>query len=488
MDRTVMTAGILPDALTDHANAKLFAQLYRRRFRYAPGLGWHRWDGHRWESDEGGSVLWAAGEMGEALAASDPRGVYRQSDLDKHRDRALSTSGIRSMLAHASSFASMVLAPGALDTDPYALCTPGGIIDLHSGLSDHPDPDRHGHTRSTSIAPAEMPTPLWFRFLADTFGDEASGRAMINFLQKLLGYSITGAVDAKIMVFLYGAGCNGKSVLVDVLMRLLGDYAASGPPGFLMARPATGHPTDFAELRGRRLIVCSELQADDRWDEDRVELLTGCHRIEARRVRQTPFSFSPTHKLWFLGNHRPQLSAGRCSFLDRMRVLPFDQVVSDSRRIDNLAETLVREEGPGILNWLIIGANRYLAGDTDLSGTERVKAATAAYAGTEDHVGRFLGERCMLAKGLRADQRDLYVAYQNWCRFEDIAPISSRLFAARVRCAIDRCSIREATGSSQGKFYVGIGLTSEEWSRRTTIRKGMVQAPTDTIRDCKSAR
>ena len=100
-----------------------------------------------------------------------------------------------------------------------------------------------------------MRTPRWHRFLSDTFGEGPEGAEMIDFLHLLLGYSITGDVGGQIMPFLFGSGRNGKSVLLDVLMKLLGDYADAAPPGFLMARPYEGHPTDLAELHGRRVIV-----------------------------------------------------------------------------------------------------------------------------------------------------------------------------------------------------------------------------------------
>ncbi|WP_073213605.1 DNA primase family protein, partial [Streptomyces sp. NBRC 110465] len=356
------------------------------------GLGWYRWDGTRWLSDEDDTVLWVAGEMAESIAVTDPRGVYSDAALHKHRRRALSTSGINALLSQARSAPGMVLGAGALDADPYMLCTPAGVVDLRSGRLRAADPDRDFHSRSTSIGPRRMPTPRWDLFLTDTFGDDEQGREMIRFLHLLLGYSLTGDVGAQVMPFLFGSGKNGKSVLLDVLIKLLGDYADAAPPGFLMARPFEGHPTDLAELHGRRVIVCSEVKPGDRFDESRVKLLTGGDRIKARRMRQDFFSFAPTHKLWLLGNHRPEVGTGGYAFWRRMRLIPFDRVVSDHQKIDNLADILVTEEGPGILNWLITGAHHYLNSPRDLTGPETVRIATTAYAETEDHTGRFLTE------------------------------------------------------------------------------------------------
>ncbi|MGW7081819.1 DNA primase family protein [Streptomyces sp. NPDC054871] len=454
--------GLLPDSLTDRGNAKLFVKLYAADYRHVPGLGWYRWDSTRWQIDEDDTVIWAAGDLAEAIAVNDPRGTHTTTALQQHRRRALSTSGMNAMLSQAKSAPGMVLNAALLDADPYVLCTPTGIVDLRTGLARTPDSNKDFHSRSTSVGPRPMPTPRWNRFLADTFGDDDEGAEMTGFLQLLLGYSVTGDVGGQVMPFLFGVGKNGKSVLLDVLMKLLGDYADAAPPGFLMARPFEGHPTDLAELHGRRVIVCSEVKPGDKFDEARVKLLTGGDRIKARRMRQDFFSFAPTHKLWLLGNHRPEVGTGGFAFWRRMRLIPFERTVSDDRKIDNLADVLVTEEGPGILNWLIEGARRYLAGDKDLTGPERVRIATSAYAETEDHIGRFLGESCVLHPDQRAEQAQLYAAYKAWCQNEGVPAMTSRSFAARVRETVGLASPKQMILSNQRKHYPGIGLLAEE--------------------------
>ncbi|MEU5901911.1 MULTISPECIES: phage/plasmid primase, P4 family [unclassified Streptomyces] len=459
-------AGLLPDTLTDRGNAKLFVKLYGTDYRHVPGLGWYRWQGTRWQFDEDDTVVWAAGDLAEAFATTDPRGVFTASALNQHIRRAMSTSGINAMLTQAKSAPGMVLSATSLDADPYVLCTPEGIVDLRTGLLRAPDPNKDFHSRSTTVGPLHMPTPRWQRFLTDTFGDDPEDQEMIDFLQLLLGYSVTGDVGGQVMPFLFGSGKNGKSVLLDVLMKLLGDYADAAPPGFLMARPFEGHPTDLAELHGRRVIVCSEVKPGDKFDEARVKLLTGGDRIKARRMRQDFFSFAPTHKLWLLANHRPEVGTGGFAFWRRMRLIPFEKVVSDDRKIDNLADILVTEEGPGILGWLIEGARRYLAGDKDLTGPARVRIATTAYAETEDHIGRFFDECCVLSPDSRAEQARLYAEYKSWCQNEGAPVISSRAFAARARELVGLASPKEMILSNSRKYYPGIGLLADEERER----------------------
>ena len=457
----VTEEGLLPDSMTDRGLAKAFAHLYARDFRHVNGLGWYRWSGSRWEPDEHETVVWAVGDMAETLATHDPTGTHTDAEMRRERRRAMSTSGIKAVLQQARAARGMLLDASLLDADPYKLCTPGGIVDLATGALQPPDPEYDFHSRSALTAPEQMPTPRWDLFLADTFGDDADGRQMIRYLHLLLGYSITGDVGAQALAFLYGQGKNGKSVLLDVIVKLLGDYADAAPPGFLMAKPFESHPTDLAELHGRRVIVCSELKSGDRFDESRVKLLTGGDQLKARRMRQDFFSFTPTHKLFLLGNHRPEVGTGGYAFWRRMRLIPFERIIPDERKIDNLADILVREEGPGILAWLIDGARRYLAGEKDLTGPERVRVATTAYAETEDHMGRFLTETCKIDTGLRAEQKHLYLAYCRWCESEGATPVSSRAFAARVRDTLGMRSPKEMATSNQKKYYPGIGLVAD---------------------------
>ncbi|MGW9594371.1 DNA primase family protein [Streptomyces chartreusis] len=462
-------AGLLPPHLSDRGNARLFVQLYRDQFRHVEGLGWFTWDGYRWKRTGGEkAVLWAAGEMAEDLADSDPRRVFSDRELIAHKRKTLSTTGQKALLTQAKASPDLSVDPDTLDGDPYALCTPSGVVDLHTGKLRKPDPTRDFHSRATSVAPQHMETPRWHRFLADTFGDDAEGREMVDFLHLLLGYSITGDVGAQVLPFLHGEGKNGKSVLLDTMIQILGDYADAAPPGFLMDRGAfSEHSTELTELHGRRLVVCSELKPNDKFDEARVRLLTGGDKIKARRMRQDYFSFHPTHHLWLLGNHRPEVSTGGFAFWRRIRLVPFIRTVPAERRIDNLAFELVRDEGPGILQWLIEGARHYLSTRDPLEGPDRVRLATSAYATTEDHIGRFLTERCVRDSDspadLRVEQGLLYAEYTSWCNAgEGVRAATARVFATRVRQDLNLGSPADMIKSNGRKYYPGIALLESE--------------------------
>ncbi|MER6076243.1 phage/plasmid primase, P4 family [Streptomyces sp. NPDC001817] len=460
--------GILPDSLTDRGNAKLFVRMYSDRFRHVEGLGWFSWDQYRWKRTGGEkAAMWAAGDMAERLVESDPSGRFKDSELAAHRRRTESTAGMKALLHQAQAAPCLSLDPDVLDGDRYSLCTPCGVVDLNTGELRKPDPLTDMHSRATTVGPQPMPIPRWESFLLDTFGDDAKGLEMIRFLHLLLGYSVTGDVGAQILPFLYGSGANGKSVLLDVMMQILGDYANAAPPGFLMEKGKfTEHSTELTELHGRRIVVCSELKPNDKFNEARVKLLTGGDAITARRMRQDFFTFAPTHKLWLLGNHRPEVGTGGYAFWRRMRLLPFERKVPNHRKIDNLAAELVRDEGPGILQWLIEGAHRYLTSRDLLTGPDSVRLATEAYEKTEDHVGRFLSERCTMGSegrrdpNLRIEQKLLYEAYSQWCSDEGIQRATSRAFASRIRQELGLASPTDMIKNNNKKLYPGLALDS----------------------------
>lgn len=461
--------GALPEELTDRGNAKLFARLYGERFRHVEGLGWYSWDEYRWKRAGGEKgAMWAAGDMAEQMPRTDRCGVLSDREIAAHRRRTQSTAGVKALLQQAQAAPGISLDPNSMDGNMYALCTPHGVVDLRSGELHKPDPLAHMHSRATTVGPENIPLPRWHGFLRDTFGDDAKGKETIAFLHLLLGYSVTGDVGAQILPFLYGSGANGKSVLLEVMMEILGDYANAAPPGFLMEKGKFAeHSTELTELHGRRIVVCSELKPNDKFNESRVKLLTGGDTITARRMRQDFFTFRPTHKLWILGNHRPEVGTGGYAFWRRIRIVPFERKVPDELKVDNLAQELVRDEGPGILHWLIEGAQKYLETRDPLHGPANVRLATEAYEKTEDHIGRFIGEQCVKGESgptqpeLRVEQKLLYETYGRWCSEEGIRPATSRAFASRIRQELGLVSPAEMIKNNDRKLYPGLGLLAD---------------------------
>ncbi|MEY9839461.1 phage/plasmid primase, P4 family [Streptacidiphilus sp. EB103A] len=459
----------LPRRLTERWNAELFVQLHGGTFRHVTDVGWYVWDGSRWSRGEGEKkALHTAGTLGAYIDRLNlaQRGFDKKA-VDAHIRSSESTAGMKAMLTQAATFEEVSLEAEQMDSDPELLCTPGGIINLRTGEITPPDSRRDRHTRMTRVAPEKMPTPRWKNFLYDTFGQEREDQELINYLQILMGYSITGDVGAHVLPFLHGAGKNGKSVLLDTVVELMGDYAAVAPEGFLMTKPYAEHATELTELHGRRIMLCNEVKATDRFNEQRVKALTSSGDISARRMRKDFYTFKMTHHLWLIGNHKPEVpTGGDPAFWRRLRLVPFTRTVSEDRRVHNLAEKLVQEEGPGILAFLIEGAQRYLRNPDALEGPSIVRMATQEYAKTEDHVGRFIAEMCVRRPNdpaIRVLQPQLYLAYSDWWRDEGIGgqPSSQRAFHGRVRQDLGIKSPDDLPRSNGKKYYPGLGLKED---------------------------
>jgi len=208
-------------------------------------------------------------------------------------------------------------------------------------------------------------------------------------MQKLAGYAAIGEVFHHILPFLYGAGQNGKTVLVEVICQALGEYAISAPANFLLAG-RDRHETEIARLAGPRFVVCSEINQGTKFDEAKVKLLTGGDMLTGRFMHRDFFDFRPSHTLFLMGNHQPTVGAGGDSFWRRLRLIPFGHRVPDDKRIEHLDAKLIEREGPAILAWIVRGA--VAVATEGLTEPAVVISATEDYAESEDHIGQFIAE------------------------------------------------------------------------------------------------
>lgn len=436
---------IVPDTFTDDGNARLLEHRYGHEIRYVARRGeWLTWDGHRWAFDHGGRVV--------ELAKQTIHDITDDYDIGtKHKTRSLSRRSLEAMVALARTIPGLVVQPDQLDAHPQLLNTPAGAVDLRTGDTQTPNRDQL-HTRSTAIAPERIPTPRWDRFLQQTFAGHAD---IPGFVQRLAGYSATGDVTRHVLPFLHGSGGNGKSVFLDVLRNVLGDYAATSPAKFLMAG-VNQHETEIARLSGLRLVISSEVNEGDRFDEAKVKLLTGGDALTARFMHQNHFTFTPTHTLWLMGNHQPRVQAGGESFWRRLRLVPFTNTVADADKVDGLDQQLVRDEGPGILQWVIDGAVAYHR--DGLTEPASVMAATTAYATEEDHLAQFIDERLMPTPAGRVGTVEVRAAYESWCRQQGEHPVAPQTFGRELKSRLG-VSVAKTNGR---KVYVGVLLYADD--------------------------
>ena len=308
-----------------------------------------------------------------------------------------------------------------------------------------PDP-ADGITRTTAVAPAaDADCPLWRRFLDETAGGDAG---LVRFLQQFLGYCLTGSVKEHALVFGYGNGGNGKSVLLNTVAGVLGDYAAVAALETFAATSCEKHSTDLAMLRGARLVTVSETEEGRAWAETRIKLLTGGDPVTARFMRRDFFTFTPSFKLIIVGNHKPVLRTVDDAARRRFCIVPF---VHRPERPDCDLEGKLRGEWPAILRWMIAGCLDWQA--HGLTRPDTVRAATAAYFGAQDIVGQFLDDACARSASARVPAGALFAAWTAWAKAAGEAPGTQRAFADALE---RRGIVRERSRST--RCYVGLTL------------------------------
>lgn len=457
--------------LTDDANAMELIRLYGSRLRYNSDQGrWLAWAGHRWEVQpaNGGYARELAKSTARQLPEDGPEGSVKTV---KHKRYSLSERGISSLLNQARTDPMITVTTDDLDSHPWELNTPGGIVDLRTGELSPPDPAKL-HTRSTTCTPDATADPNVFNaFLAQTFPDPL----IKAYVQRLAGYSSIGEVLAHILPFAHGSGGNGKGVLLETLRGVLGSYAGSAPSGFLMATTYQQHATELADLSGRRFVICSEVNEADKFDEAKMKALTGGDTVKARFMRQDFFEFRPTHHLWLMGNHQPAVESGGDGFWRRLRLIPFTHSVPDDAKVEDLQGILIREHGPAVLNWIIAGAVEY--GKHGLMEPPAVRAATQQYSADIDTVGRFLEDECLTSPAVASHASkvsDIREAYERWCHEAGERPLAGRSFTSQLARHGIATGRNAPKGTGGSRMYGGIVLKprQESLDERASGRPG----------------
>ncbi|MGE0759032.1 MAG: phage/plasmid primase, P4 family [Pirellulaceae bacterium] len=364
---------------TEGQLGRMYVKRHLPVLRHAPGMGqWFVWSGTAWEVDNRGWHKYCAYNMCETL--SDELLRIGDRTLMKTAQRlGQQWTGIAAMRIAAVN-PSMVVQPADLDSDPWLLNTPLGIVNLRTAELLPHDPARL-MTKITAVGPDFLAEcPQWRAFLSDCTGADIE---MQTYLQKLAGYCLTGETREQSLFFLYGPGGNGKSVLLNILQYILrtghdGYCRVTGPETWtVLGQPR--HLAELARLHGARLVLSSETERGHRWAETRIKQITGGDEITANLMRQNPFSFRPVCKLVIAGNHMPQLADVTPAMVRRFKVLPF---LHKPPVVDPNLEEKLRAEAPAILAWAVRGAVMWQA--EGLGTPAAVRAASEEYLESED--------------------------------------------------------------------------------------------------------
>lgn len=294
------------------------------------------------------------------------------------------------------------------DQDDFLLNTPAGIVDLRSGAMRQPDPDRL-MSKSTAVAPRDMETPEWDQFLQDATG---GNEELQDYLQRLVGYSLTGSTQEQILAFVHGPTRTGKSTFLETIAHIFGTYHEAAAADTFASSSNRGVPADIAALAGARLVTAAETQEGRSWDTQRVKSLTGGDQVSARFLYNDFFTFTPKHQIVIVGNYEPEVEGVDDAIMRRLHIVPFEQQVPEDE-VDRLLGERLKEEGPGILQWAIEGCLEWL--EEGLSPPAVVQQRTEEYREEEDLVGLFIEEHCELEEGAFTSRRDLFDAWRRWC-------------------------------------------------------------------------
>lgn len=404
---------------TDLGNAHRFIDQYHSELLSVPAWKcWLSWDGQRWADDKDVGVkqrakryvkgLWAMVPTFNECFESNNLSESNLSKICKFIHSSSQVAKIDAFIRLASTDERVVAMVDELNTDPLLLNVANGTIDLTTGVIRPHNPA----DRITQLAPVnydpKATCPEWLETLSLVFdGDEE----LIRYVQKLLGYSITGDTGEHLLPICYGGGNNGKSTVWNTVLELLGDYGTLANEDLLLGEKHS-HPTEKANLYQKRFIPISEPERGAKLKESRVKELTGDRTITARRMKEDFWSFTRTHTFWLSTNHLPRIDGRDDGIWRRIKLIPFSVNIGlKVKPKKDFDKWLVRNEGPGILAWLVRGYLEYLR--DGLKEPEVVSSATDGYRENSDPLKEFFDNFCVVEDGQEATASELYEAYSD---------------------------------------------------------------------------
>jgi putative DNA primase/helicase len=432
---------------TDAGNAARLVSRHGADLRYVSEWGWMAWTGTHWTRDE----LRARSMMLDVARdihreAADARDRAEQKALADHARRSQQAQRLQGALWCAQP--DLSASTDDFDAQTWLLPVLNGTLDLRTGhLLQHRREDF-----LTRLAPVEFDPdaacPRWETFLARVLPDPE----VREFVQRLVGYMLTGSVAEQCLAFLLGIGRNGKSVFVETLAALWGEFHSATRIETLSVSRGGGIPNDIAALAGARLVTVSETPEGSRLNESLVKDLTGGDTISARFMRAEFFQFKPQFKLLIRGNHKPQIRGTDDGIWRRILLVPFNVQIPRGEVDPNLPDRLL-EELPGILAWALRGCMEWQR--EGLQPPAQVQAAVDGYRAEMDTFGAFLDERCVIATDAKARASKLYSAFKQWCDQAGERFVSQRRFGEALA---ERGLERRKGGATNVYYWHGIGL------------------------------
>jgi putative DNA primase/helicase len=392
----------------EEAITLVFSERNVDHLRYCEAFGkWFEWDNGRWREDGKRRVFSHARRLCRDKSAEALANIEHERAAARISTTVATARTVAAVVNLARADGRHATVPADWDADPWALNTPGGILDLRSGEI-RPHDQLALCSKITAVAPAQSACPRWRRFLDEVTGGDAE---LQDFLRRVAGYGLTGSTREHALFFLYGTGANGKGTFLNTLTGILGDYAQIAGMDTFTESHTDRHPAELAMLRGARVVAAQETDEGRRWAESRIKALTGGDPISARFMRQDFFTYTPQFKLLIAGNHKPGLRNIDEAIRRRFHLLPFTVRIPPERRDARLSDKL-RDEWPSILDWAVRGCLQWQA--EGLNPPPAVIDATAEYFDDEDSFGQWLTECCDRDARAYETTRELYAAWSTW--------------------------------------------------------------------------
>jgi putative DNA primase/helicase len=470
-DQNAASDGPLP--LSDYTNALTLVRDHGQDLRYCEIWNkWLIWTGTHWSYRVQGPVFQKAKQTIKHL-------LHQAEELDDDRYRAwlthikrsLSTAAIHAMVKSAQDEPGMAIDPDQLNTHRLLLPCANGVLDLETGqLRQHARADFLTECLVIPYQPkARCPrfeAFLWY-IMGGSQGEIAQRAAadqrateLIAYLQRIFGQCLTGDVREQDLYVFYGTGANGKSTLINLMLKLLAHYAMKATADLFMVTSQDRHPTERADLFGKRLVAAIETERGGRLNETFIKEATGGDPIRARRMREDFWEFLPTHKIILATNHKPTIRGTDHAIWRRIKLVPFTVTIPDNEQDATLPAAL-EAELPGILAWMVRGCRDWLT--NGLRPPSAVLEATATYRQEQDVFEDFLATECFRHPSANCSAALLYEAYQKWCGANDVEePLSKRAFG--VRLGESGCTPDQGTGGR--RLWRGIGLPTTDTEER----------------------
>jgi len=416
---------------SDTGNAQLFARMHGQNARYDFLRGrWLLWRGHHWVPDTDGEIY----RIAEDVARKRYEDAWELSDKSEARQAsgyAIGAENRTRMVAMLDLARSQVPIANSGETwniDPMLLGVPNGVVDLRSGkLRDGRRGDGITHVTGVRYDPDAV-GDRWLQFLHEVFGGDGD---LIDFVQRAVGYSLTGDVGEQCLFLLHGVGANGKSTFLNAIRHVAGAYGYNMPFSTVEMRGRCAVPNDLAALVGRRLVTSSETSETTRLNESRVKALTGGDPITARFLHQEYFTFQPVGKFWLGVNHKPRVEDDSHGFWRRVRLIPFERQFPGDKNL----EAQLQAEAPAILAWAVHGC--LLWQKRGLDPPDCVLSATDEYRQESDPLEAFLAEQIEeTGDDMALPVRDIVKAYADWASREGLGErerLGSRSLQGRLK-------------------------------------------------------